>query len=93
MSQSQCTSGRSCADGFRSRLSRIDRWYSNLDPDSMGKLIPTVSVEGSCVVTDRPSDHLPLRMIIARRGGRRARRPAIPAEVANCIGVRFFRRK
>lgn len=82
LSQAQFTFGRLYGDGQRSSFSRIDRWYANFDPDRMGKVLASVAVEGSLTDRQRPSDHLPLRLVLSHRRGRRARRLAVPDEVA-----------
>lgn len=63
-------------------LSRIDRWYANLDAEHMTHLTPLACVVGTFAARDCASNHLPITLFLQAPQPRGDRRPRVQAEVA-----------
>lgn len=81
--QDQHTFRRLFEEGSNAVYSRLDRWYTNLDPHAMGRVVMSVSVVGSLLVASRPSDHLPVSVSWIPRLRRARRRPLSKATVGH----------
>lgn len=78
--QPHYTFGRRSATGM-SMLSRIDWCYTNIPEMESGGNFWSLATLGSLHADERPSDHVPLLLRVARKATRTARRPRLSEEL------------
>lgn len=89
--QEQHTFSRVSGGGENAVYSRLDRWYCNLDPHALGRIVVSVSVVGSLLDANRPSDHLPVWLVWSPRSRRSQRRPLPKETVSHDIFLQVLR--
>lgn len=71
--------------GANTVFSRIDGWYCNFGPQSMGCVSMSVAVRGSVLVAERPSVHLLLSLCWAPTVQKERRRPLSTAMLSHPV--------
>lgn len=66
--QENYTFSRVFSVGENAVYSRLDRWYTNLDPQALGRVVMSVAVVGLLLVECRPSDHLLVSVFVCPTG-------------------------